>query len=303
MYNVIGDIMNLNLSSTNFLIINILAAVIGIYFILKSKKNKDKSISSKSIRLNFYEKSYFYKGANYIHNTIIAMLLYLNECNAINIEKTFYKNRKGEDAINYIFTKGNLENIDNVLAKLIDIIFSFSDNDKISSRELNKIRRDAPDDYNNKFYELIDLLEKQFVKLGLKKEHSSSDKVLTNFLGFFILLGLGMISIYNSAYIGVINIVLSIMFFGLSISNVAELPQAGKNKFEELSKLETRLKKLELDTGDPTLVAIGFGLKYENILAIRNKSNNGYDIYFDSDRSDFQSTMRTALVGDSFLVK
>lgn len=303
MYNVIGDIMNLNLSSRSFLVINILAAVIGIYFILKSKKNKDKNIISKSISLNFYEKSYFYKGANYIHNTIIAMLLSLNERGKINIEKTFYKNRKGEDVVNYIFTKENLEKIDRVENKLIDIVFSFGEEDKISSRELNKIRKDAPDDYNNKFYELIELLENQFVKLGLKKEHNSSGKVLTNFLGFFILLGLGMISIYNSAYVGVINIALSVMFFGLSISNVAELPQAGKNKFEELSKLESKLKKLELNTEDPTLVAIGFGLKYENILAIKNKNNDNYNLYFDGSRSDFQNTMRTALVGDSFLVK
>lgn len=305
MYNVLGDIMNfnLNLNDSSYLIINIVVAAIGIYFILKSKNKKQNNISSKHIDLNFYEKSYFYKGPNYIHNTIIAMLLSLYDRGVIDIEKTFYKNRKGEDTINYIFTKKDLTDIDGAEKKLLEILFSFNDGDKISSRELNKLRRVAPDDYNHKFYEFTEYLENEFKDIGLKQENNSHKKVLTNFLGFFILLGIGMISLYNRAYIGLTNIILSVMFFGLSIQNVAELPEEGKKKFKELMDLENNLKKINIDTENPTLVAIGFGLKYENILAIRNKNKDDYDIYFDKDSSDFQKTMRTALVGDSFLVK
>lgn len=305
MYNVFGDTMNfnLNLSNSSYLIINIIVAAIGIYFILKNKNKKQKNINTNPIDLNFYEKSYFYKGPNYIHNTIIAMLLSLDERGAIDIEKTFYKNRKGEDVINYIFTKKDLTDTDCAEKKLLQILFSFNDEDKISSRKLNKLRRVAPDDYNNKFYEFTEYLENEFKDMGLKQESNSHKKVLINFLGFFILLGIGMISLYNRAYIGIINMVLSVMFFGLSIQNVAELPEAGKKKFEELMELEKNLKKVNIDTQNPTLVAIGFGLKYENIEAIRNKNKDDYDIYFDKDSSDFQKTMRTALVGNSFLVK
>lgn len=296
---------NLNLSSTNFIIINILAAAIGIYFILKNKNNKNKKTNRENneVELNFYEKSYFYKGANLQHNTIIAMLLSLSSRGVIDIKKTFYKNKKGEDIINYIFTKEDLTGIDRAERILLEILFSFNDKNEISSRELNRLRRVAPDDYNHKFYEFTEYMENHFKDIGLKQENNSHKKVLTNFLGFFILLGIAMISLYNRAYIGLINMALSVMFFGISIQNVAELPESGKNKFKELMEVENKLKKLDIDTKNPTLVAIGFGLKYENIIAIRNKNKDDYAIYFDNGRSDFQKTMRTALVGDSFLVK
>ncbi|MET3616943.1 hypothetical protein ABID14_000568 [Peptoniphilus olsenii] len=294
---------NLNLSDANFLIINIFAALMGLYFIIKNKEKLKTQRNLSPTKLNFYEKSYFYKGANYIHNTIIAMLLYLKNKGAITIEKTTYKNRKGENILNYIFTKRDFSNLDSAEQKLLDIFFSFSDDDKISSRKLNKLRKDAPDDYNRKFYNLIEYFENHFENLGLKKNTSSSNKILIYFLGFFILFGIGLVFVANGHYYGFINMILSLVFFGLSISSVAELPPMGKKQFEELSILEKNLKKLNITTEDPTLVAIGFGLKYENIIAIREKNNDDYDIYFDENISEFQKVIKTALVGNSFLVR
>ena len=65
----------MNLSNTYFLILNILFIILSLlmsYFLL-AKKN-DSSLES-DIDLKFYEKSYLYKGPNFIYNTIIAMIL------------------------------------------------------------------------------------------------------------------------------------------------------------------------------------------------------------------------------------
>ena len=79
------------------------------------------------------------------------------------------------------------------------------------------------------------------------------------------------------------------------------MTELGNKKFRELEKVEEGLRTGRGLNEEDFLLALGFGLKYENIKSICQKlDDKTYEIYLDE---DFYKTFKTALVGDHLLVR
>lgn len=295
----------MNLSNTYFLILNILFILLSLlmsYFLL-AKKN-DSSLES-DIDLKFYEKSYLYKGPNFIYNTIIAMILKVYGDGNLEIEKNFYKSKNGEEKISYELKNLNFDALDAAEKKLFQILFSFED-DKISTRTLDRLRRTEPDNYNKKFNKFIYFLEDDMVLKKLLTKEKKTFKILISFVIFSLLFFLGVISVYNEKFFGAISIILSLVFYASLISSFSKMTALGNKKFKELEKVEEELCKCKVSNSEDFLLALAFGLKIENIKAIyeklifENKINKDYQIFFDS---EFYTIFKRALVGDHLLVR
>ena len=295
----------INLSSTYFIIINILFILLSLlmsYFLLR-KKN-DSSLES-DIDLKFYEKSYLYKGPNFIYNTIIAMILKVYGDGNLEIEKNFYKSKSGEEKISYELKNLNFDALDASEKKLFQILFSFEE-DKISTRTLDRLRRTEPDNYNKKFNKFIYFLEDDMVLKKLLTKEKKTFKILISFVIFSLLFFLGVISVYNEKFFGAISIILSLVFYASLISSFSKMTALGNKKFKELEKVEEELCKCKVSNSEDFLLALAFGLKIENLKAIseklifENKINKDYQIFFDS---EFYTIFKKALVGDHLLVR
>lgn len=295
----------MNLSSTYFFIINILFILLSLlmsYFLLR-KKN-DSSLEG-DIDLKFYEKSYLYKGPNFIYNTIIAMILKVYGDGNLEIEKNFYKSKNGEEKISYELKNLNFDALDAAEKKLFQILFSFEE-DKISTRTLDRLRRTEPDNYNKKFNKFIYFLEDEMVLKKLLTKEKKTFKILISFVIFSLLFFIGVISVYNEKFFGAISIILSLVFYASLISSFSKMTALGNKKFKELEKVEEELCKYKVSKSEDFLLAIAFGLKIENIKAIyeklifENKINKDYQIFFDS---EFYTIFKRALVGDHLLVR
>ncbi|MBS6720026.1 MAG: DUF2207 domain-containing protein [Peptoniphilus harei] len=295
----------INLSSTYFFIINILFILLSLlmsYFLLR-KKN-DSSLEG-DIDLKFYEKSYLYKGPNFIYNTIIAMILKVYGDGNLEIEKNFYKSKSGEEKISYELKNLNSDALDASEKKLFQILFSFEE-DKISTRTLDRLRRTEPDNYNKKFNEFIYFLENEMVYKKLLTKEKKTFKILISFVIFSLLFFIGVISVYNEKFFGAISIILSLVFYASLISSFSKMTALGNKKFKELEKVEEDLCKCKVSKSEDFLLALAFGLKAENLKAIyeklifENKINKDYQIFFDS---EFYTIFKKALVGDHLLVR
>lgn len=294
--------LNLNISYASFVITNVLMIILSL-FNLKVLMKKNNSTNSKNIDLKYYEKSYFYKGGNYIYDSVIAILVSLFSRNKIDIIRKDYKARNGDIKTSYEIKKLDSSGIDDFEEKLLDTLFSFSDGKSISTRTLNNTRKNSPDDYNKPFNELIYFLEDRMKDYGLISREKNTSKSVLSFVIFSFLFLIGAVTVYNGHYFGAISIILSIILYGFLIASFSKMTDSGKKKFRKLESLEESLKKLDLKVDNPTLVAIGFGLKYENIKEIYKKSSeNGMEIFFEDDKL-FYDTFKTALVGNFLLTR
>ncbi|MBU5668339.1 DUF2207 domain-containing protein [Peptoniphilus sp. MSJ-1] len=294
--------LNLNISFSSFVITNVLMIVLSL-FNLKVLIKKNNLTNSKDVDLKYYEKSYFYKGGNYIYDSIISVLVSLFSRNKIDISRKDYKARNGEMKTSYEIKKIDNSGIDDFEEKLLDTLFSFSDGEVISTRALNNTRKTSPDDYNKPFNELIYYLEGRMKDYGLISREKSTSKSVLSFVIFSFLFLIGAVTVYNGHYFGAISIILSIILYGFLIASFSKMTDSGKKKLRKLESLEESLKKLDLKVDNPTLVAIGFGLKYENIKEIYKKSSeNGMGIFFEDDKL-FYDTFKTALVGNFLLTR
>lgn len=295
----------MNLSNAYFLILNILFILLSLFmsYFLLAKKN-DSSLES-NIDLKFYEKSYLYKGPNFIYNTIIAMILKVYGDGNLEIEKNFYKSKNGEEKISYELKNLNFDALDAAEKKLFQILFSFEE-DKISTRTLDRLRRTEADNYNKKFNEFIYFLENEMVNKKLLTREKKTFKILISFVIFSLLFFIGIISVYNEKFFGAISIILSLVFYAGLISSFSKMTDLGNKKFKELEKVEEELCKCKVSNSEDFLLALAFGLKAENLKAIyeklifENKINKNHQIFFDS---DFYTIFKRALVGDHLLVR
>jgi len=257
----------------------------------------------KNIELKYFEKTYFCKGGNFIYNTIIAILVSLHSRNKIKISRKDYNTRSGDIKTSYEIEKIDLSGLDAAEKKIVDILFSFSNEDKISTRNLNKLRKNAPDDYNKPFNEFIYFLEDRMKSYGLITKKKTSNRSVIAFVVFSLLFLIGSITVYNGHIFGAVSIILSIILYGFLIASFSKMTTSGKNKFRELEKLENDLKDLKLNTCDATLVSIGFGLNFKNIRDIYEISDEvNMDIFFE-DKDIFYKVFKEALVGNYLLTR
>lgn len=163
--------LKMNFSTTYFLLINILALTVSIFMYYLVRKKKSQSFENK-VNLNYYEKAYLYKGPNFIYNSIIAMLLKAKASDNVEIEKNYYKTKKGQDKIEFILKNLNSAGLDKGERKLFEILFSLGDGESISTRQMDRMRRTEADNYNKKFNDFIYFLEDEMVakKLFTRKK-------------------------------------------------------------------------------------------------------------------------------------
>lgn len=294
--------LNLNISTTSFVITNVVMIILSLLNLKMLIKN-DKSTNGKDVDLNYYEKSYFYKGGNFIYDSIIAILVSLFAKNKIDIYRKDYKVRNGEIKTSYVIKKIDNSGIDDFEEKLLNTLFSFSNSDEISTRTLNNTRKTSPDDYNKPFNELIYFLEDKMKEYGLITREKNTSKSILSFVIFSFLFLIGTVTVYNNHLFGAVSIILSIILYGFLIMSFSKMTASGKNKYRDLEKIEEELKKLEITVKDPTLVSIGYGLKYENIKEIYKKSGEGEMEIFFEDNKLFYDTFKTALVGNYLLTR
>ncbi|WP_019137897.1 DUF2207 domain-containing protein [Peptoniphilus timonensis] len=152
----------MNFSTTYFFVINLLLFSLSFYmnYLLKKKKKIIKDIDS---NLNYYEKSYLYKGPNFIYNTIIAMILKVYGDGHLFIEKNIYKTKRGEEKVEFILKNLDSSNLDDGEKRLFKTLFSLGDN-QISTRQMDKLRRTEADNYNKKFNDFIYYLEDKMIR-------------------------------------------------------------------------------------------------------------------------------------------
>ncbi|URN41926.1 DUF2207 family protein [Peptoniphilus genitalis] len=292
--------LKMNFSTTYFFIINVLIFVLSffMFYLLNKKKTYE---NDKDVDLNYYEKAYLYKGPNFIYNPIIAMILKAKAHGDIEMEKNIYTNKIGEDKVEYILKNLNSSRLDNGERKLFETLFSLGDGDSISTRQMDKLRRTEADNYNKKFNDFIYFLEDEMVKKKLFTIEKNTLKIFISFVIFSILFFVGIVTVYNEKFFGIASIVFSLFFYASLIKSFSKMTDLGNKKFRELEKVEEGLRAGRRLNEEDFLLALGFGLKYENVKSICQKlDDKTYEIYLDE---DFYKTFRTALVGDHLLVR
>ena len=292
--------LKMNFSTTYFFIINVLIFVLSffMFYLLNKKKTYE---SDKDVDLNYYEKAYLYKGPNFIYNPIIAMILKAKAHGNIEIEKNIYKNKRGEDKVEYILKKLKDSGLNLGEKKLFSTLFSLDNGDSISTRQMDKLRRTEADNYNKKFNDFIYFLEDEMVKKKLYTREKNTLKIFLSFIVFSILFFVGIVTVYNERFFGIVSIVFSLFFYASLIKSFSKMTDLGNKKFRELEKVEEGLRAGRGTSEDDLLLAVGLGLKIEIIENIYEKLNDdSYEIYLDE---DFYKTFKAALVGDHLLVR
>lgn len=290
----------MNFSATYFFVINIIFFALSFYMNSLLKKKK-KIVGEKNINLNYYEGSYIYKGPNFIYNTIIAMILRAYAHDIVKIEKNIYKNKRGEEKVEFILKDLDESSLDEAEKKLFKTLFSFGEKE-VSTRQMDKMRRTEADNYNKKFNDFIYFLEDRMLEKKLFSKEKNTLKIFLAFIIFSLLFFIGVVSVYNEAFVGIISIVFSLYFYASLISSFSKMTELGNKKFREMENLEDNLKAGIINSEEDFLLAIGFGLKKEFIKNIYEKIEipEKYTLYFDR---DFYKTFKTALVGDHLLVR
>lgn len=292
--------LKMNFSTTYFFIINVLIIILSffMFYLLNKKKTYE---SDKDVNLNYYEKAYLYRGPNFIYNPIIAMILRAKAHGNIEIEKNIYKNKRGEEKVEYILK--NLKELGLSLGekKLFDTLFSLEDGASISTRQMDKLRRTEADNYNKKFNDFIYFLEDEMANKKLYTREKNTFKIFIAFVVYSILFFVGIVTVYNERFFGIASIVLSLFFYASLIKSFSKMTDLGNKKFRELEKIEEGLKSGRGESEEDFLAALGFGLKYEITKDICQKLHDKkYETYLDE---DFYKTFKTALVGDHLLVR
>lgn len=297
--------LKMNLSGTYFLTINILLILLSLFMAYLLAKKKEGPAKDKDLDLKYYEKGYLYKGPNFIYNTIIAMIVKVIGEGHVEIEKNFYKTKAGEEKISFNLKNLRAEGLDAGEKKLFDTLFSFGEGE-ISTRTLDKMRRREPDNYNKKFNDFIYYLEEEMVAKKLFTREKKTLKILLSFVVFSLLFFVGVVTVYNEKFFGVISIVLALVFYARLITSFSKMTELGNKKYRELEKVEEELLKGLGDEKEDFLLAIAFGLKTENIRAIyenivvKDPEIRDWQIFFEK---DFYKNFKVALVGDHLLVR
>lgn len=297
--------LKMNLSSTYFLTINILLLVLSLFMAYLLAKKKEGPAKDRELDLKYYEKGYLYKGPNFIYNTIIAMIVKFIGEGKVEIEKNYYKTKAGEEKISFKLKNLRAEGLDAGEKKLFDTLFSFGEGE-ISTRSLDKMRRREPDNYNKKFNDFIYYLEEEMVAKKLFTREKKTLKILLSFVVFSLLFFVGIVTVYNEKFFGIISIVLALVFYARLITTFSKMTELGNKKYRELEKIEEELLKGLGDEKEDFLLAIAFGLKTENIRAIyeniivKNPEIRDWQIFFEK---DFYKNFKVALVGDHLLVR
>ncbi|WP_010242674.1 DUF2207 family protein [Peptoniphilus rhinitidis] len=292
--------LKMNFSSTYFLFVNIILIILSIIMITILKNKKVKNIKDNSINLKYYEKGYLYKGANFIYNTIIAMILKIYGEGNLEIEKNNYVTKSGENKKEYILKNVKKPNLCDAEKKIMGILFSFG-NGEISTRTLDKIRRTEPDSYNKKFNDFIYFMENKMVEKKLFSKEKKTFKMFLAFVIFSLLFFTGTVTVYNENFWGAISIIFSIICYAFFVTSFSKMTELGNQKFRELEKIEKDLLNYKVNVEDATILAISFGLTTENIKKIyENSKESGYEIFFED---DFYKTFKTSFVGDSLLTR
>ena len=297
--------LKMNLSSTYFLTINILLLVLSLFMAYLLAKKKEGPAKDRNLDLKYYEKGYLYKGPNFIYNTIIAMIVKVIGEGKVKIEKNYYKTKAGEEKISFNLKNLRAEGLDAGEKKLFDTLFSFGEGE-ISTRTLDKMRRREPDNYNKKFNDFIYYLEEEMVAKKLFTREKKALKILLSFVVFSLLFFVGIVTVYNEKFFGIISIVLALVFYARLITTFSKMTELGNKKYRELEKVEEELLKGLGDEEEDFLLAIAFGLKTENIRAIyeniiaKDPEIRDWQIFFEK---DFYKNFKVALVGDHLLVR
>ncbi|MFR2892634.1 DUF2207 family protein [Peptoniphilus grossensis] len=297
--------LKMNLSSTYFLTINILLIVLSLFMAYLLAKKKEGPAKDRDLDLKYYEKGYLYKGPNFIYNTIIAMIVKVIGEGHVEIEKNFYTTKSGEEKISFKLKNLRAEGLDAGEKKLFDTLFSFGEGE-ISTRTLDKMRRREPDNYNKKFNNFIYYLEEEMVAKKLFTREKKTLKILLSFVVFSLLFFVGIVTVYNEKFFGIISIVLALVFYARLITTFSKMTELGNKKYRELEKVEEELLKGLGDEEEDFLLAIAFGLKAENIRAIyeniivKDPEIRDWQIFFEK---DFYKNIKVALVGDHLLVR
>lgn len=297
--------LKMNLSSTYFLTINILFIVLSLFMAYLLAKKKEGPGKDGDLDLKYYEKGYLYKGPNFIYNTIIAMIVKVIGEGSVEIEKNFYTTKSGEEKISFNLKNLRAEGLDAGEKKLFDTLFSFGDGE-ISTRTLDKMRRREPDNYNKKFNDFIYYLEEEMVAKKLFTREKKTLKILLSFVVFSLLFFVGIVTVYNEKFFGIISIVLALVFYARLITTFSKMTELGNKKYRELEKVEEELLKGLENEKEDFLLAIAFGLKAENIMAIyeniivKYPEIRDWQIFFEK---DFYKNFKVALVGEHLLVR
>ena len=297
--------LKMNLSSTYFLTINILLILLSLFMAYLLAKKKEGPAKDRDLDLKYYEKGYLYKGPNFIYNTIIAMIVKVIGEGHVEIEKIFYTTKSGEEKISFNLKNLRKDGLDAGEKKLFDTLFSFGEGE-ISTRTLDKMRRRESDNYNKKFNDFIYYLEEEMVAKKLFTREKKTLKILLSFVAFSLLFFVGIVTVYNEKFFGIISIVLALVFYARLITTFSKMTELGNKKYRELEKVEEELLKGLGDEKEDFLLAIAFGLKAENIRAIyenivvKDPEIRDWQIFFEK---DFYKNFKVALVGDHLLVR
>lgn len=297
--------LKMNLSSTYFLTINILFIALSLFMAYLLAKKKEGPAKDRELDLKYYEKGYLYKGPNFIYNTIIAMIVKVIGEGHVEIEKNYYTTKASEEKISFKLKNLRAEGLDDGEKKLFDTLFSFGEGE-ISTRTLDKMRRREPDNYNKKFNDFIYYLEEEMVAKKLFTREKKTLKILLSFVVFSLLFFVGIVTVYNEKFFGIISIVLALVFYARLITTFSKMTELGNKKYRELEKIEEELLKGLGDEEEDFLLAIAFGLKLENIRVIyeniieKDPKIRNWQIFFEK---DFYKNFKVALVGDHLLVR
>lgn len=283
-------------------ICNLIILGIGIYIGMRCFKKMKKTPfqDSQLLPLDYDTSAYLIRGGNAASDFIIATLLSFYKKGAVNLTLSSFTTRGGTQKPNYIFRplcSNQLTDTEKCLYRIL-----FTDYDEISTRELNRLRREAGTDYNEAFGNYLTYLDDYLQKLGLKSKEKNGTFAIFIFLIALLALIIALFSLAGGFYFGCINLLNSFLLCFFCIVTLGTLPPKGKAHYDFYRKLHQQLKDANLnDHNDKWLLyGIAYGLSYKELYQIYQKVHGkDFHFYFDQPtESTFHKLMKESLVGN-----
>ncbi|MDO5715369.1 MAG: DUF2207 domain-containing protein [Tissierellia bacterium] len=294
--------LSFELSHRSLIASNLVIFALGIFGIhlyhvyLKKTDPQDGEI----LTLDYDQSGYLIRGGNYAPDFIIATLLSMIGKRAVDLRISSFITRKGNPKINYVFSARSKDRLSPREKSIYDIFFS--QKEEISSRELNRMRREEGANYNALFQDYLEMLEEEMIALGLKDRREKGKLSMILFLLAILSFIVSLISFASGFYFGLLNLILSLILFYLCLITAGNLPKKGKVNYHYYQKLRDGLETFQDSDGEESLIlyAIAYGLPYEKVRSIKEKiGGNTYHFYFDGTKeSNFYKILREALVGN-----
>ena len=285
---------------------NIAIAGISVAVLYNGKKRYRTAAAGQRIYLTPAQAGAFLRGYNQAPDLITATIADFERRGFITIERRDFQGKKSIRD-NYIFRKLNKpENLTESDRYLYDLLFG--DKDEFSTESINAMRKENGYEFNSLFSKYIEILSRELESTGVQKRIKAVSLAgVLLFMAEIPFAVLSAASIANGEYRSIINIILSIAIFYISIKIIgvdSPLAKEQKKYYRELcSELENneteKLKALSSEEKHKMAeYAIAFGFDSGKVSEIAKTSEVNEEIFEDGYFKGLKNRINYCLVGN-----